>query len=77
MIEKIPYHTGRFITQTLIIFLAANMLITYTMLIRQGLRAQGHEPLTPIGVLYDQHFTDEWIQDHFPNMNLIVGEEGE
>ena len=77
LIEKIPYKVGVVLTRVLIIFLTLNMLITYTMLIRQGLRAKGIEPYTPIGVIYDEVFTDEYIKELFPNMELQEDDEDE
>jgi len=77
LIEKIPFKVGVVLTRFLIVFLSLNMLITYTMLIRQGLRAKGIEPYTPIGKIYDEVFTDEYIQELFPNMVLQEGDEDE
>ena len=76
-IEKIPIKFGVILTRILIVFLSLNMLITYSMLIRQGLRAKGIEPYTPIGEIYDEVFTDEYIKELFPNMELQNGDEDE
>jgi len=74
-IEKIPYRVGVIITRLLIVFLSLNMFVTYSMLIRQGMRAKGIEPYTPLGELYDDVFTDEVIKEMFPNMVLQEDDE--
>ena len=76
-IERIPKRTGEVITKLLIVFLGVNMLITYSMLIRQGQRIKGIEPLTPIGQIYDEVFTDNKIKELFPNMVLNIGDNNE
>ncbi len=74
-IESIPFRFGRIVTNVVIVFLVINMLVTYSMLIRQGMRVKGIEPYTPIGEYYDKVFTDEFIAELFPNMVLKEGEE--
>jgi len=76
-IEKIPYKFGIIFTRILIVFLSLNMFVTYSMLIRQGLRTKGIEPYTPLGELYDEVFTDEVILELFPNMVLQGDDEDE
>lgn len=76
-IESLPVKPARVITKVMIVFLSFNMVITYSALIRQGLRVEGVEPYTPIGEYYDEVFTDAYIEDKFPNMNLIEGGEHE
>lgn len=76
-IERIPYSPGVIITRILIVFLSINMLVSYSMLIRQGARAKGIEPYTPLGEYYDRVFTDEYIADLFPNMVPIKGDNNE
>ena len=77
MIESIPRKIGVILTRILIVFLSVNMLITYSALIRQGLRADGVEPLTPVGEIYDEVFTDEYIENQFPNMEPVEDESDE
>ncbi len=74
LLERINTKSGRIFTTFFMIFLCLNMVITYSMLIRQGLRVKGIEPYTPIGEFYDKVFTDEYIQKKFPNMVLIKKE---
>ncbi len=76
-IERIPYSLGVKITRVFIIFLSLNMFVSYSMLIRQGARAKGIEPYTPLGEFYDRVFTDEYIADLFPNMVPIKGDDNE
>ncbi len=68
LIEQIPRKPGKIISDIVIVFLIINMSITFSMLIRYNLRTKGFEPLTPIGEFYDKVFTDEVIQDIFPDM---------
>jgi uncharacterized membrane protein len=76
-IESVPYKPGVIVTNVFIVFLTINMLVTYSMLIRQGMREKGIEAYTPIGEYYDEIFTDEYIAELFPNMHLQEGEEDE
>lgn len=76
-IESLPVVPARVFTKVMIVFLALNMLITYSALIRQGLRAEGVEPYTPLGEVYDEVFTDAYIEGKFPNMTLIGTDEHE
>jgi len=76
-IENMSPRMGTALTKTLIVFLSINMFITYSALIRQGLRHRGVDAFTPIGEVYDQVFTDNYIQEKFPNMHLIVDDTNE
>lgn len=67
-IEKIPIKLGKIIANTLFILLMLNLALTAAVLSRQSLRHKGYEPLTFIGELIDQVYTDEVIQKHFPDM---------
>lgn len=77
MVESMPRKTGVVLTKILIVFLSVNMLVTYSALIRQGFRADGIEPLTPVGEVYDKVFTDEYIEKKFPNMEPLKDEPDE
>lgn len=76
-IESLPVNPARAITKVMIVFLILNMVVTYSALIRQGLRAEGLKPYTPVGEFYDSVFTDDYIGEKFPNMRLIEGDEHE
>ena len=68
IIEKIPPRMGRIVTLTLFWFLVVNMAVSYTALLRQGMRHRGIEPLKPIGEFYDRVYDDERIYRSFPDM---------
>lgn len=70
LIEKLPYRFGKIMTITLMSFLILDMFVSYSALVRRGLRERGIEPFTPIGEFYDSYYTDERIQKLFPNMRL-------
>lgn len=46
------------------------MLISWSALIRQTLRHKGIAPLTPIGLLYDKYYTNEFLKKYFANMKI-------
>lgn len=73
-VESLPVKPATVLTKIMIVFLVFNMVITYSALIRQGLRAEGVAPYTPVGAIYDEVFTDAYIEDKFPNMMLIAGD---
>lgn len=67
-IERLPIRPGNMITKILIVFMALNMFVTFSMLIRFNLRSNGFEPLTPLGELYDNVFNDDVVYKLFPDM---------
>lgn len=68
LISKIPYKIGKIVLPILVVFMALNMFVSYTALIRQGQRLQGKDPITPLGELYDKVYTDEFLKKVYPNM---------
>lgn len=68
LIEKIPYLLGKWITAILVTFMSLNMLISWTALFRQTLRRNGVEPITFVGRLYDEIYTDAFLERYYPNM---------
>lgn len=72
-LDRVPKKYAQIVTRGFMIFLTLNMLLSYTVLIRQGLRWKGYDPVTPIGRFYDKYYTDERIQKRFPNMRLNCG----
>lgn len=72
LIEKIPYKIGRPLYIILFIFMILNMVISYTALFRQSMRKAGHEPLTPVGKIYDKVYTDDFLEKVYPNMKHNV-----
>ena len=59
----------------LVVFMALDMLISWTAIIRQTLRHNHIPPYTPIGRFYDEHFTDDYLEHYFPNMRRPEEEE--
>lgn len=70
LIENIPPAVENPIVYFLLIFLIIDMLISWTALFRQKQRQEGHEPLTPIGEIYDKYYTDAFLRKNFPNMKF-------
>lgn len=69
LIEMIPYKIGKIILPILVVFMCLNMFISYTALFRQGQRADGKPPLTPLGELYDKIYPDEFMNKIYANMH--------
>lgn len=67
MIESIPKKKGEVLTKVLMIFLAFDIVISWSAIARQTLRHMDKEPITFIGEFYDKYFTDEYLHRHFPN----------
>lgn len=67
-IERIPVKIGDTVYVILVVFMAFDMLISWTAIIRQTLRHNHFPPYTPIGEFYDAYFTDEYLEHYFPNM---------
>lgn len=68
MIEKIPGRVGNAVYVALVVFMALDMLVSWTAIIRQTLRHNNVPPFTPIGRFYDDCYTDEYLEHYFPNM---------
>lgn len=68
VIERIPVRIGDVVYVVLVVFMAFDMLISWTAIIRQTLRHNHLPPYTPIGEFYDKVFTDEYLNHYFPNM---------
>lgn len=74
-IERIPPKIGDAVYVILVVFMALDMLISWTAIIRQTLRHNHIPPYTPIGRFYDEHFTDDYLEHYFPNMRRPEEEE--
>lgn len=70
LIEKIPYSFGRRMLPVLVVFMCVNMFISYTALFRQSFRHEGRPPVTILGQIYDQIYTDAYLEQVFPNMEF-------
>lgn len=68
LIEMIPYRVGRILLPVAVIFMALNMLVSYTALFRQAERLEGKPPMTFVGEIYDKIYTDEFLKTIYPNM---------
>jgi len=67
-IERIPPKIGDAAYVILVVFMAFDMLISWTAIIRQTLRHNHVPAYTPIGEFYDDYFTDDYLEHYFPNM---------
>lgn len=67
-IERIPRKVGDIVYIIMVVFMAFDMLISWTAIIRQTLRHNHVPPYTPIGRFYDAYFTDDYLEHYFPNM---------
>ena len=68
LIEKIPYNLGKLLTKILVVFMAINMAISWSAIIRQTLRKNNIPPLTPVGHFLDKYYDDDFLSKYFPNM---------
>lgn len=68
IVERIPVKIGNTIYVILVGFMAFDMLISWSALIRQTLRHNHIPPFTPVGRFYDDFYDDEYLQKFFPNM---------
>lgn len=68
LIEKIPYNFAKFAFPIFVTFMSLNIVVSYTAVLRQNFRKQGKPPVTFIGKLYDDIYTDEFLEKVFPNM---------
>lgn len=66
-IELIPPKTGKILTNILVVIVSLDIIVSWSAIGRQSLRREGIRPYTFIGEFYDKHFTDEYLQNHFPN----------
>lgn len=68
LIEKIPVKVGDAVFVGLVVFMALNMLVSWTAIIRQTLRHNNVPPFTPIGEFCDYYYNDQFLERYFPNM---------
>lgn len=68
LIERIPYLLGKWLTRFFVVFMCLDMIISWTALVRQTFRRMGREPITFVGEVYDKIYTDEFLEQYFPNM---------
>lgn len=65
-IEKIPYKIGETIYVLFLIFIAVDMILSFSAFGRMFARKQGKEPQTFIGKFYDEVYNDEFMYKTFP-----------
>ena len=70
-IEKIPYNLGKLIVNFLFVFMAINMAISWSAIIRQNLRNNNIPAFTPFGRFLDKHYDDNFMKKYFPNMSFV------
>lgn len=70
-IEKIPMKVGNILTNILCVILSIDCFISWTAILRWNLRVHEIKPLTFVGEMYDHVFTNDYMQKHFPNMEMV------
>ncbi len=65
-IEAIPIKIGVILSNILIIFLAFDMFLSYTVFARMIYRNNGTAPLTFIGKFYDEKYNDDYMYNKYP-----------
>lgn len=70
-IESVPLKWGKPISLLMTIFLALNIFVSTTMMIRRSQRINNQEPQTLLGEFYDFYFTDERILQLYPNLEFL------
>lgn len=67
-LEKIPYHIAHPMYLIVLVFITADIIVTYTAFGRMALRNSGKEPLTFIGEWMDDVYDNEFMYERFPVM---------
>lgn len=68
MIEKLPIRLGKSLTWVLVIFLAADVLLSTAAMIRLQQRENGQPAQNRIEVFLDEHYPDEYLYHRYQNM---------
>lgn len=68
VIEKVPIKIGKITTIVFSIFMIFNMVLTGVVLLRQAQRTKLIKPSTIVGQLIDEYYSDEYLNEVFPNM---------
>jgi len=68
LLMKIPYKIGNLIVICFTIFMAANIILTFTALYRKDQRLKGKNPKTFIGEFCDKNYSNEYLEKKYPNM---------
>lgn len=67
-IEMIPVQTGEILFACLLVFMAFDMLISWSAVVRRMLRHSDVPAITPMGEFLDEHYSDEYLERFYPNM---------
>ncbi len=71
IIERIPRKPGVILTWLLVLFMAANMLLSAMALDRYSKRQSGTPPQTAVGAFLDEQFPDSRMNQIYPNAKRI------
>lgn len=75
IIEEAPITFGKNITTMMIVLVGLDIFVSWTALLRQTLRRMDVPAFTIVGKFYDEHYTDEFLKEFFPNMVEKEGKE--
>ncbi|MGN0983524.1 MAG: putative ABC transporter permease, partial [Gemmiger sp.] len=67
LIERIPARPGKALTWVLVVFMAANILVSSAALARVGQRADGAPAANRVEVWLDEHYDDATMARIYPN----------
>jgi uncharacterized membrane protein len=67
LIEKIPYNLGNIMFKVLLILVSIDIVLSFGATIRQGLRNEGYQSITPVGAFYDRVYPDDRLAKSYPN----------
>ena len=68
LIESLPRRGGTILTWCLVVFMAANMIVSSAALIRYDARLEGVAAQTSLDTLLDEHFDDSYMQRVYPKL---------
>lgn len=71
IIEGLPKKFGRILTNTLIILLSIDFIISWGALFRQMFRHNGYPPISVVGKFFDEYYPDEVLKESYTNMVVI------
>lgn len=70
LVEKIPLKIGMVVYYILFVFIIIDVILTYSALGRMAFRNKGVEAKTFIGEFFDKVYTNDYLYDKFPIMEL-------
>ncbi len=74
LIERIPIKTGEILFITLSVLMCFNMLISWSAILRRGLRHNNIPAFSPVGKFLDFAYPDSYLDKYFPNMQWSQGD---